>query len=614
MRTLQDLVSSLETKEGVAISWNDKILSKDENGKTTQKNDLQQVKFNELYHTINAYSRGLIELGLKKGDSIAIISGNNPQWINLSLGANNTGIIDIPMYDTATPKELKDIIEHSRPKVLIVEDKKVWDKIDMKNHPDTKHIFSIRDIEGLQNILSLKRIGENSTTALFNAEPDDIAGRLYTSGTTGNPKGVQLSHYNLVSDFMATQNILTLLDNTDKGFSFLPASHSFERGHKYITLYKGMNTFYSNIYSLKSDLKEQKPALGIFVPIMLDKSNLGFLDKVNEKKMLWLYNIVFPAALDYHKHDFNIKSVIEYVPYKIGDALFFSKVREAFGGKLKYLVTGSAALKRKTEDFFIAAGLDPQEGFGMTETSPVITARRKGMRMFYSVGIPIEGVEVRITNPETGEILPKGVEGEIQTKGPNVMKGYYNNEEETKKVFTLDGYLKTGDLGVINNDKHGTLKVTGRIKELTKVSNGEYINLLSLEEALGKSQYVDTAVVVAEDSLPRPGALFLPNYDKLREYFHKIGKFFDENNPMKNLYEDFKTKKKVPEVDELFSNHINESVNKNKDFKPHEKIGAYEFIDEIPRTPTLKIKRPALKEQFKETIDYLYKKIHRDKS
>jgi long-chain acyl-CoA synthetase len=620
MKTLQDLVSSLEDKEGVAISWNDKIKYIDENGKTKERNELQQVTFKELYDTINAYSRSLIELGLKRDDNVAIISGNNPQWINLSLGTNNAGLIDVPLYDTATPKELKEILEHSKPKVLIVEDKKVWDKIDMKNHPKTKHIFSIKDVEGIQNILELKKIGERSTATLFNADPDDIAGRLYTSGTTGNPKGVQLSHWNLVSDFIATQKVLTLLNNTDKGFSYLPPSHVFERAHKYITLFRGMNTFYSSLYSFKDDLREQQPAFFIAVPVVLKKIKGGILDKMSDTKVIGnikaigIYNKLYPFALDYHSHNFNLKSLVEYVPYKVGDVLLFSKVRDFFGGKLKYLITGSAGIDRDTENFYIAAGMDPLEGLGMTETSPVITARRPGMHMNHSVGIPIEGVNMRIADPDTDKALPNGVEGEIQVKGPIVMKGYYNNEEETRKVFTQDGYLKTGDLGIINLDKHNTWRVTGRIKERTKASNGEYINLSSLEEALEKSPYVDTAVVVSDDSLPRPGALIRVNYDKFKELYHRIGKFFDEENLMKNLYEDIITRKKVPEVEEVISNHINESVNKNADFKSHERIGAYEFIDEVPMTPTYKIKRMAVKEKFKDTIDYIYKKIHRDKS
>jgi long-chain acyl-CoA synthetase len=614
MKTLQDLVSSLEHKEGVAISWNELIKYKDKNGKDAQKNELQQVTFKELYDTINSYSKGLIELGLKKGDSVAIISGNNPQWINLSLGTNNAGLIDVPINEASKPKELENILVHSKPKIIIIEDNKVLNNIDTKNHPEIEHIFSIKNIEGIKNISDLKKLGENSGARLFNASPDDIAGRLYTSGTTGSPKGVQLSHSNLISNIIALQNMLHLDAATDKGFSILPAWHSFERGHKNLLAYTGVEAFYSNKSTLMNDLKEQKPTMLVLVPRILEKVREKVIDTLTEKKVIGIFTKLYPLSLDYHKRDLDLKKILEYAPYKIEDALFFSKVRDVFGGKVRYLVTGSSSLSKHVEDFFVAAGIDVLEGYGMTETSPVISARRPGKKMYYSVGIPLDDVEVKIVSLETDKTLPQGLEGLIHVKGPNVMKGYYNNEEETKKVLSGDGWLNTGDLGYLNPNQ--TLKITGRFKELIKLSNGEYINPVLLEDALASSEYIDTAVIIGDDSWKRLGALILPNFEKLKEYYKKVGKEYNHESPMHNLI-DPSTGEKRPEIDKLYSDNIDEFVNKNQNFKPNEHIRHFAFIEELrPEvlTNTLKIMRRKMKETYRDTIEYLDKKIRGDKS
>lgn len=590
-------MSSLYDKDGVAISWN-------ENG-----NGLQNITFKELHNNINAYSKGFIELGLQKGESIAIFSENNPDWINITLGANNTGLIDIPRGETSTNIELEYILSESKPKILIVEDKKILDKIDLKKHPEIIHLYSIKKIDGVKNINELKELGIKSNAKLFEVQPNDTAGRIYTSGTTANPKGVELSHYNFISNVVALQDMLHLTLE-DKCISYLPAWHAFERTQKYLAMYTGINSFYTSVGSLTADLKIQHPTLVTVVPRILNVAHKKVLEAVNKRGFEKIFKALYPIALKYHKTDSTITKIINYIPYKIADKIFFEKVRKIFGNNVKYLVSGSSGLPHNVEDFFVAAGMDVLEGYGLTETSPVISGRIPKKKMYYTVGPLLKGIEGKIINPETKEVLPQGVEGIICVKGPNIMKGYYNNKEETDKVLSQDGWFNTGDRGYFTKEK--TLIIKGREKEIIKLSSGENINPTLLEDTLTSSKYIATAIVIGEDSWKNLGALILPNFDEIKEYYKNNNITYDENAPLRTLIES-PNKNKIPEIQKLYSNEINRLINTNTKFKSYDHIKDFEFIEELTvgeeLTATLKIIRHRVMKKYEYLVNKMRRKM-----
>jgi long-chain acyl-CoA synthetase len=597
MKTLQELVSSLEDKKGIAISWN-------ENGQ-----EIQNIGFQGLHDIINEYSRGFIELGLKKGDRVALVSGNNPQWMSLSLGANNTGIIDVPINEQSTNASLEYILNHSQPKILIVEDEKTLNKINLTKHPEISYIYSIKNIDGIKNIADLQELGWKSKARIFEVFPDDTAGIIYTSGTTSEPKGVELSHYNLISNIETMQDMLQL-NSADRGISNLPPWHVFERTHKNLLLYNGINAFYSTTKTLTNDLKIQKPTMLVVVPRILSLVYEKVMDSINKKGLSGIFNKLYTISLDYTKRDWDFKKVIEYVPHKIADALFFSKVRNIFGGEVRYLVSGSTGLPRHIEDFFTAAGFDILEGYGMTETSPTISARIPKKKMHYTVGPLLKGIEGKIIDSNTGQVLPQGKEGVLYVKGPNVMKGYYKNEKETKKVLSEDGWLNTGDIAYFNKDNN--LVITGREKDIIVLSNGENISPTPLEDALLRSKYISNAIVIGEDSWKNLGVLILPNFEEIKEYYKTHNMTYNTEFPINNLVNPL-TRKKIPEIEKLYSKEIKDLVNDSYKFKPQESIKDFEFIKELrvgeELTATLKIIRRKIMLEYEETVSYMRKKM-----
>lgn len=610
MNTLQELVSSLEHKEGIAVSWNDKLSSKDKDGKNIQSDRLQQITFKELYNTINAYSRGFIELGLQKGDSIALISGNNAQWIQLSLGAQNTGIINIPKAEDSKPEDLEYILTHSNPKLVIVEDKKVLNNLNLEKHPEIEHIYSIKDTPGIKNILEIQELGKKSKTELFNVSFDDVAGRIYTSGTTGKPKGVELTHQNLISNMISVRKILTMLDSKDKGMGFLPPWHVFQGAYEILELYMGMELFHSSMSSVPKDFREQNPEEVVIVPRFIEAIYNRVSNAAKEKHVKWLFDFLLPITADYYKRDDGIVKTLEIPFYKVGDKLFFSKVRESLGGNIKCIVCGSSSLPKYLEDFMIASGFDNGkttfflEGYGMTEASPVIAARLPGKKMYGTVGVVVDNLEWKIIDPTTNQTLPPGSEGVLKIRGPSVMKGYYNDEEETRKVLSEDGWLNTGDVFRLNKDN--TLKFIDRYKNEIKLSSGELINPLPLEETLQESPYINAAVVIGKDSYKYLAVLIHPDYGRVEEYYKSNNMKYDTANPINNLVNP-KTGEKVPEIERIIAKDIKDSINKNKKFASHEHIVYFEYIKELrigeELTATYKIIKRKILEIYHEEVE-----------
>jgi len=595
MQTLQDLVASLEGRGcATAISWK-------------EDSKLHKLSFKELYHQIIHYSKGFLQLGLGPGDRIAIFSRNIPEWIGITLGIDNAGLIDVPRGETSTLEEINYIIEHSQAKVAIVEDDTLLDRVKERKHPNLEGILSIREINGVTNILKIEEKGKNSKKSLPDLTKNDTASIIYTSGTTGTPKGVELTHGNFVSNINAVLKRVPIFDN-DKLISILPAWHAFERMAKYVALAAGAETFYTTSQSILQDLAEQKPTFMASVPRIWELIYNKIMEKVKEESApkRRLFHIALKASIDYKKKEgFNLLRLIEALSYNYLDKKVFSELRAKLGGRFKYAVSGGSALPRRIDDFFNAAGIEVLEGYGLTETAPVLSVRIPGKKSLGSVGPLLEGVKAKIIDPETGNKLPIGKEGVIYVNGPNVMKGYYKNFEETRKVLK-DGWLDTGDLG--HFDKKGNLAISGRIKDIIVLLNGENVNPIPIEEELIQSDFIAAAVVTGQN-WKNLGALIVPNFEHLKQYYKEKGIPVSEDNS-----EPFDFNH--PRIKDIYKSEINRLVNKSARFKHYERIQEFRLVSEPfsigkELTPTLKPIRKKIEELYESKISNMKETMHK---
>lgn len=494
MQTLQDLINSFEDLgDRTAVSWKD--------------DRLRSISFSELYNLVIGYSRGFLELGLEKGDKVAIISGNIPQWLALTLGINNAGLVDVPRGDDSTAEEIKHILSHSKAKAVIVENNMLFDKVEQCRPPNLEHIISIGDIEGAVSADSIFKLGNKSYIHIPVLSPDDTASIIYTSGTTGVPKGVELTHGNFTSNINGILKRLIICPD-DKLISILPAWHAFERMAKYIAAGVGVETFYSTKKTLVKDFQEQRPTIMVSVPRIWELFYNRIIENVDESGRLKkaLFNHAVDAAISYAENP----GLLRKIPYDVYNITVLSRLRKLLGDKFRLAISGGGALPNHIDQFFNAIGIELLEGYGLTETAPVVSVRVPGERSIGTVGKPLDSVEVKIVDPETGQEAEKGI---ICVKGLNVMKGYYLDDEATIAVFK-QGWLNTGDLGYFKN---GNLVIAGRLKDIIVLSNGENINPSPIEEVLTRSSYIETAVVVGQD-WKALGVLLVPNVDALHKY------------------------------------------------------------------------------------------------
>ena len=578
------------------------------------------VTFQELFERVTAISRGLMELGLQKGDRIALFSSNRPEWLQISLGINNAGFVDVPRGENSTAEELNYILRHSRARILIVENSQLLDKIDASSLENVDRVFSIRpidEVDGWQSLICGKT--SNSSTGKAEKaekaekngdfpklEEDCMASIIYTSGTTSLPKGVVLSHGNLMSNVSAVLRRITLTTE-DKLLSILPAWHAFERIAKYIALASGANTFYTNSMNLRKDLAEQQPTAMVSVPRIWEMVYNGVAKKIRESKTIQRKIVIWGlrGAVDFcRRRKFDPLRLVQMPLYWFMDRNVFSKIREGFGGKLRLVVSGGSSLPAYIDDFFRAIGMELIEGYGLTETSPVISARVPGKPSLYTVGPVLEGIEARIMDKETGREADPGETGVLLVKGPGVMKGYYRNFSETKRVLYNDGWFNTGDLACF--DKTGNLRIMGREKDVIVLLNGENVNPIPFEIALSQSEFINSAVVVGQD-WKQLGALILPDMEALLHFCRGVGMDVDG----RKLYSTFDS----VEVQELFRDEINRLVNNVSWCKVYEKIKKFSLITEpfeVGRelTPTLKPKRAVIEHIHHLNIEHLRKAIN----
>ena len=554
----------------------------------------------EYISKANTISRALLRLGIKPNDKVAVISTTNrTEWNIVDIGILQTGAQNVPIYPTISKEDYEYVLNHSESIYCFVSDISIVEKINkIKGNTKLKEVYTFDEISDEKNWEELLELGkdtsnQNDVESRKDAvKSEDLATLIYTSGTTGRPKGVMLSHGNIVSNVLTSEESVPLTKGNDKALSFLPVCHIFERMILYLYQYCGVEIYFAEgVEKLVENSQEVKPHVMTAVPRLYEKIYDSIVLKGQEltgiKKKLFFWAV--DLGLKYEPYGANGW----WYEKQLGLArkLIFSKWQAALGGELKLMVSGASALQQRLTRVFTAAGMPIMEGYGLTETSPVTSVsfmEQNGVRGFRvgTVGRILKNVEVKIA--ENGEIL---------VKGPNVMQGYYKDPKKTAEVIK-DGYFHTGDKGEIDSD--GFLKITGRTKEMFKTSGGKYIVPPLLEGDLKQSLFIEQVMVIGENE-KMPAALIQPNFVFIRDWIerkgHKIGTSCEEIASAQIIIDRIQL-----EVDQC-----NENFGKWEQIKKFELTPNEWTIDGGHLTPTMKMKREIIKENYKD----LYEKIYR---
>ncbi|MBK8495509.1 MAG: long-chain fatty acid--CoA ligase [Chitinophagaceae bacterium] len=556
----------------------------------------------EVKDTINKLSAGLIKLGvtgndmtIERQDKIALISKNRPEWLMLDMACQQAGAAICPIYPTTNVNELEFIFNDATVKHVFVSGQEILDKVNIirSRVPSLINVYSFDELPGviywktlIADITAADLEKMEAVKASIKAE--HCATIIYTSGTTGTPKGVMLSHRNIVTNVINSKNSFPFTDDLEgRALSFLPLNHIFERMVSLIYISSGASIYYAeSLDTIAENLKEVKPTLFSTVPRLLEKTYEKIMAKGAEltgiKRKLFYWSVALATEYD------NIKpqSLWYKMQLALANKLIFSKWREALGGNIQLIVTGGAACQVRLIRIFTAAGIPIYEGYGPTENSPVISVncRKKGGTKFGTVGLVIEGQEVKLE-----------ADGEICVKGPSVMMGYYKRPELTAETI-IDGWLHTGDIGIFEDGKY--LKITDRKKELFKTSGGKYVAPQPIENKMKESPFVEQMMVVGAEQ-KFVGALIVPSIINLKEWMlHKEIPFTTiedaiHNPKVLNLYR---------ELIDSFNTFFNQ-VEQIKKFEllPHEWT-----IDSGELTPTLKLKRKVIMEKYKTAVERIY--------
>lgn len=542
-------------------------------------------------------SYALLENKIKKGDCVISISNNRPEWNFVDMGLAQIGAVHVPLYPTISTKSYDFIIQHCKPVVIFVSDQILYEKIDslLENHPSVQFVYSFEKIKSVAHWSRLLEIGkkcepifkEDLKFIKENILPDDLATIIYTSGTTGNPKGVMLSHRNFMSNVLASAARL-VLNSSHRTLSFLPLNHVYERMVNYQYQYKGISIYYAeSMDTIGDNLRELKPHGFATVPRLLEK----VYDKImaKGKSLPFLKKSIFLWAVNLgQRYELNRANGNWYeFKLKIARKLVFSKWQEALGGNIQFVCSGGAALQVRLERLFWAAGIPVQEGYGLTETSPIIAANQNRYPdvRFGTVGPVLEGVEVKIAE-----------DGEILARGPNVMIGYYKNPELTREVIDEEGWFHTGDIGCWEEGRF--LKITDRKKEIFKTSGGIYIAPQVIENQLKESPFIDQSIVIGEFKR-FPSVIISPDFEFLKEYCKR--KKIPFESPALIIKNEQIQKRIWKEV---------EKTNINLD-RP-KKIKSFRLVSDVwspnsgELSPTLKLKRKVLKDKYDQLIQDIY--------
>lgn len=556
----------------------------------------------EFTDIVNRLSIGLLKKGIKKGDKVAIISPNRPEWNFADFAIQQLGAVSVPMYPTITERDYRYIFEDAGVKMIFVSDKELLQKVTNATEGlSIQGIYTFDEVAGANHWRKLEKEGEGEDVKELEkykkeVDTEDLLTIIYTSGTTGNPKGVMLTHKNILSNAEAVADLFPVIDANGKVLSFLPICHIFERTAVYSYINKGLSVYYAeSMETIGENLKEVKPDMFTTVPRLLEKVYDKIVAKGMElkgaKRALFFWALRLGSGYEPHRSYgwwYNTQ-------LKLANKLIFSKWREALGGNVKMIVSGAAALQPRLGHVFWAGQIPVCEAYGLTETSPGIAFNRldPSRVRIGTVGELLDGVQVKIAS-----------DGEILVKGPNVMKGYYNKPELTAEVIDKEGWFHTGDVGELVDGRY--LRITDRKKEMFKTSGGKYIAPQVLENKIKESTLIEQVMVVGEGER-FPAALVVPNFDSLREWC-KIKEIEYTNNAAMLRH---------PEVQNKFDREIEKS---NEHFAQYEKVKQFRLmaepwtIESGELTPTLKLKRKAIHQKNAALIQEIYAEENTAKS
>lgn len=557
----------------------------------------QKTSTKEYINLGNKVSRGLLKLGIKPGDKIALITtATRTEWAVMDLGISQIGAVSVPVYPTISPEDYDFIFNNAEVKYCFVSDRELLDKV-LKikgNVTSLQGIFTFDQVDGAANWKEIIDLGEDEATQVEvddlskSINSEDLATIIYTSGTTGKPKGVMLTHQNIVANVLASDPRIPRVKGMDykdiKVLSFLPICHIFERMLFYLYQYNGYTVYFAeSIEKMGDNIKEVQPHIMSVVPRLIEKVYDKIYDKGTSAGGLKSRIFLWALGVNKAKNSIGKPSGLKEM---IADKLVFSKWREGLGGNIITLVSGSAALAPRLNKMFQNAGIPILEGYGLTETSPVISVNSFGKIKIGTVGHVLENLDVKIQE-----------DGEITVKGPSVFKGYFKNEEMTKEVFTEEGYFKTGDIGHI--DEEGYLHITDRKKEMFKTSGGKYIAPQVIENQAKASKFIEQIMVVG-DGEKMPCAFIQPDFNFVQHWAERKG------------YNIGKTPEEIVKSPELKERIGKEIDYLNTKLGSWEQIKKFELTPEVwsielgQLTPTLKLKRKAVKERYIKLYNKMY--------
>ena len=550
----------------------------------------------DLINYVNNVSYGLMALGLNNKDKVAIISNNRPEWNFCDYGCQQTNIVTVPIFPTISNTDLQFILNHGEVTTIFISDKSIYAKLIAieKEIPNVKHIISFNPIEGIMSFndfieLGKKNINEDGLTELKKSIlPSNLLTILYTSGTTGTPKGVMISHHNLVSNILACQGFAPF-QSTWKALSFLPLNHVYERMVSTLYLYKGISIYYAEgLETIGDNLKEIKPQIFVSVPRLIER----VYEKITAtgEKLTGTKRKIFDWSLRIaNSYELNGKNSLWYkIQHKVADKLVFSKWRAAVGGNLVCIASGGAALNPKLERIFLCANIVCLQGYGLTETCVVVSVNRYGEDNIRigTCGPVINGVEVKIAEED----------GEILVKGPNLMSGYFKNPEATAEVIDSEGWFHTGDVGTFIEGRF--LKITDRKKEIFKTSSGKYIAPLMIENKIKECRFVEQSMVVGENQ-KHASALIVPSFVNFKEYCKDHQITWTNNQEMSEN----------EELKKLINDHIRVM---NKTLAPYEQLKRVAILSKDwsieggELTPKMSLKRKVIKEKNMDAINKIF--------
>ncbi|MEO0984195.1 MAG: AMP-binding protein [Cyanobacteria bacterium J06639_14] len=596
-----------------------------------------ELTYQELWDKIRQFAAGLQSLGLAPQGHVALFADNSHRWFIADQGTMAAGGIDAVRSAQAETEELRYIAEHSDSSILILQDAKLWQRLrDRVQDLPLQFVVLLSD-EVVSEVANCKIVNYSQVLDLGShqpwqpvpVEPDSLATLLYTSGTTGKPKGVMITHTNLMHQIKTLGSVVQPAVG-DRVLGLLPTWHTFGRTAEYFLYSQGCTQTYTNIRHIKSDFKQVKPQFMVGVPRVWDSIYEGVQKQFREQPaskqrlintLLWCsqkyvenrrtannLSLEHPHTSAARRLGSQLLSWLFLPGHLLGEKLVYGKVREATGGQVKQLISGGGALPRHIDLFFEIVDVPILVGYGLTETSPVVSARRPWRNLRGASGQPIPQTEFKIVDPETGHALPLGQRGLVLTRGPQVMPGYYKNPEATQKAINPDGWFDTGDLGLLTADNN--IVLTGRAKDTIVLLNGENIEPQPIEDACIRSPYIDQMMLVGQDQRSL-GAIIVPNMDALQQWASsqsipwELSTEGTANSLDERVLEDDRIQK-------LFRSELNQQVQDRSGYRPDDRIGPFHLVLEPfsmengMMTQTLKIRRPVVRERYRAIIDAMF--------